>query len=243
MKLSSDSQAIELLQSHSLTTLVQREIERMILAGELGSGDKLNEAEIAMRLGVSRGPVREAFRALEEAGLVHTEKNRGVFVRVIAIDEADQIYELRANFDQMAARKLAPCITPEQLRELKSLLERMEKASSRADADAYHELNLHFHDTIVDFAGNAKLLEAYRRLVNELSLFRRHTLSQSERLPTSMREHRKIVEAIASGNPETAGRLMFEHAMASRDRMHKVAAASTATTPPQDGERGVRQKQ
>ena len=87
LKPSPDSQAIELLQSHSLTTLVQREIERMILAGNLASGDKLNEAEIAIRLGVSRGPVREAFRALEEAGLVRTEKNRGVFVRVIAIDE------------------------------------------------------------------------------------------------------------------------------------------------------------
>ena len=84
LKPSPDSQAIELLQSHSLTTLVQREIERMILAGNLASGDKLNEAEIAIRLGVSRGPVREAFRALEEAGLVRTEKNRGVFVRAAA---------------------------------------------------------------------------------------------------------------------------------------------------------------
>src|SRR5271169_6787142 len=100
MKPTPESQAIELLQSHSLTTLVQREVERMILAGDIASGDKLNEADIAARLGVSRGPVREAFRALEESGLVRTEKNRGVFVRVIAIEEADEIYEVRAALDE-----------------------------------------------------------------------------------------------------------------------------------------------
>jgi phosphonate utilization transcriptional regulator len=231
MKPSPDIHAIELLQSQSLTTLVQREIERMILAGSLASGDKLNEAEIAAQFGVSRGPVREAFRALEEAGLVHTEKNRGVFVRVITLDEADQIYELRANFDQMAGRKLAARVTPDELKELRSLLERMEKATARDDPDSYHQLNLRFHDSIVAYAGNAKLLEAYRRLVNELNLFRRHTLAQRDRLPTSTREHKKIVEAIASGNPETTGKLLFDHAMASRDRIHRIVAANAERAP------------
>jgi phosphonate utilization transcriptional regulator len=226
-----DTQAIELLQSQSLTTLVQREIERMILAGSLASGDKLNEAEIATQFGVSRGPVREAFRALEEAGLVHTEKNRGVFVRVITLDEADQIYELRANFDQMAGRKLAARVTADELKELRGMLERMEKAAAREDPDGYHQLNLRFHDSIVAYAGNAKLLEAYRRLVNELNLFRRHTLAQRDRLPTSIREHKKIVEAIASGNPETTGKLLFDHAMASRDRIHRIVAANAEQVP------------
>ena len=72
---------IALLQIELAPTLVQHELERMILAGELAPGAKLNEVAIAERLGVSRGPVREAFRALEEAGLVRLEKNRGVFVR------------------------------------------------------------------------------------------------------------------------------------------------------------------
>ncbi len=72
---------IALLQSNSLPSVVQQEIERMILAGELAPGAKLNEACAGRTLGVSRGPVREAFRMLEEAGLVRQEKNRGVFVR------------------------------------------------------------------------------------------------------------------------------------------------------------------
>jgi len=72
-----------LLQTSSLTSVVQGELERMILSGELAPGAKLTEMALATRLGVSRGPLREAFRMLEEAGLVRTEKNRGVFVRDI----------------------------------------------------------------------------------------------------------------------------------------------------------------
>src|SRR4051812_36757955 len=80
--------SIAVLQSHSLPALVQRDIERMILSGELAPGGKLNEAALADLLGVSRGPIREAFRALEESGLVRLEKNRGVYVRQIPVEEA-----------------------------------------------------------------------------------------------------------------------------------------------------------
>ncbi|HEU5176090.1 MAG TPA: GntR family transcriptional regulator, partial [Burkholderiales bacterium] len=92
--------AIELVRQESLTSLVQREIERRILAGELTPGAKLNEAELAAALGVSRGPLREAFRALAQAGLVHTEKNRGVFVRQVSLEEANEIFEVRAALER-----------------------------------------------------------------------------------------------------------------------------------------------
>ena len=96
---SSTDQAIRLLREHSLSSLVERELERQIISGEIASGSKLNETDIAEELGVSRGPVREALRALEQVGLVYNEKNRGVFVRQISIEEADQIYEVRAALD------------------------------------------------------------------------------------------------------------------------------------------------
>ncbi|MDO9439952.1 MAG: GntR family transcriptional regulator, partial [Beijerinckiaceae bacterium] len=92
----STQSTIALLQTSSLTSVVQGELERMILSGELAPGAKLTEMTLAARLGVSRGPLREAFRMLEEAGLVRTEKNRGVFVRDIPIDEAVEIFDLRA---------------------------------------------------------------------------------------------------------------------------------------------------
>ena len=102
-----DDHPIALIQMNSLPGLVQRELERMILAGDLPAGSPLRETEVASMLGVSRGPVREAFRALEESGLVRLEKNRGVFVRQIDIDEADQIFELRAVLDEFAGRRAA----------------------------------------------------------------------------------------------------------------------------------------
>ena len=159
---------IALVQSSSLPMLVQKELERLILAGEIAIGAKLNEVALAERLGVSRGPVREAFRALEESGLVHLEKNRGVFVRQIGIEEADEIYEVRAALDEWVGRRLAQTATAGQLKELKAIVERMDRAAAKNELDAWHVLNLEFHDRLVEYAGNAKLLAVYRRLVNEL---------------------------------------------------------------------------
>ena len=93
------AEVIALVRENSLPTLVQRELERLILAGDLPAGGKLTEASVAELLGVSRGPVREAFRAMEASGLVRFEKNRGVFVRQPSVAEADEIYEVRAALD------------------------------------------------------------------------------------------------------------------------------------------------
>ena len=90
------SMAIEMLREHSLATLAQQELERRIISGEIAAGTKLNEVEVAAALGVSRGPVREAFSALSQAGLVRVEKNRGVFVRQVSLEEANEFYEVRA---------------------------------------------------------------------------------------------------------------------------------------------------
>ncbi len=210
---------IALLQRNSLTSVVQGELERLILSGELAPGDKLTEMTLAARLGVSRGPLREAFRMLEEAGLVRTEKNRGVFVRDIPIDEAIEIFDLRAAMDQMVGRQLARSISPAQLKELRALVDAMERAVKAGNAHDYHLLNLQFHDRLVEMAGNRKLCAIYRKLIKELSLFRRLNLEdRSEVMPLSASEHRAILKAIASGNADAAGRALFDHVMESKER-------------------------
>ncbi len=217
-----DDHPITLLQANSLPTLVQRELERMILAGDLAAGEQLREIEVAAMLGVSRGPVREAFRALEESGLVRLEKNRGVYVRQISVAEADEIYEIRAILDEFVGRRLAETITPAQVRELRQIVTQLEAAAANNDIDAYLAANVSFHDRLVALAGNAKLLIVYRRLVNELHLFRRKTLAQGGTLPASTREHREILKLIADRQSAAAGRALHEHVMASRSRMHKT---------------------
>jgi phosphonate utilization transcriptional regulator len=209
---------IALLQNSSLSVVVQQEIERAILSGEYLPGAKLNEAALADRLGVSRGPIREAFLMLDEAGLVRTEKNRGVFVRNIPIDEALEIFDLRAAMDEWVGKRLAASITPDQLQEIKALVADMETAVDAQDAHQYHVLNLKFHDLMVEITGNRKLTDTYRKLIKELSLFRRQNLTDTVLMKTFLAEHKLIVKAIASGDAAAAGRAMVDHVMQSRQR-------------------------
>jgi phosphonate utilization transcriptional regulator len=223
---------IELLQSHSLSTAVRRELERRILAGELLPGAKLNEEALAADLRVSRGPVREAFRALEQAGLVRTEKNRGVFVRSLTHFEADELYEVRAGLDALIGRLAAERCTPAQVDALRQLLKEMERAARRRSVDDYYPLNVRFHDLLAQFTGNATLLATYRRLVNELHLYRRETLEHGpDSFPTSTNEHLAIVEAVSRGDAERASRLLHDHAMESRERLHRTLDRPSAEPP------------
>jgi phosphonate utilization transcriptional regulator len=224
--------AIAVLQAHSLPNLVQGELERMILSGELPPATKLTEMTLAARLGVSRGPLREAFRMLEEAGLVRTEKNRGVYVRDVPLDEAIEIFDLRAAMEELVGRQLAERVTSVQLAELKAMAEKMEGLGQSGDSRAYHLLNLAFHDRLVELAGNRKVTALYRKLIKELSLFRRMNLAhlaEGGQLPLSAGEHREIVRAIGAGDSQAAGRAMYEHVMESKARMVSQQAVSVVS--------------
>jgi len=217
---------LDLLRSRSLGRAAQQEIEHLILSGALRPGERLTEAHLSQRLGVSRGPIRDAFRMLEEDGLVRQEKNRGAFVRDIALDEAAEIYDLRAAMDQLVGRRLAGALAPPQLKALRAQVETMDQSARAGDADTYHRLNLQFHDTLVEFAGNRKLAAIYRKLVKELALFRRRNLEQVAILPRSLAEHRAILKAIAAGDAALAARLLYEHAIEGKERMLATGVAS-----------------
>src|SRR5919112_3447362 len=106
---------LRIRRTESLTSLVRRELERMIEVGELKAGDRLNENALALKLGVSRGPVREACRGLEQSGLVQVIVNRGVFVREISNRQAWELYEIRANLYGLAGRPLAAWVGAAQV--------------------------------------------------------------------------------------------------------------------------------
>jgi DNA-binding GntR family transcriptional regulator len=147
-----------------------------------------------------------------------------VFVRAVPLEEAIEIYDLRAVMDELVGRRLAATLTAEQARQVRAIVEHMEQAARAGDADHYHLLNLQFHDTLVEFAGNAKLAAIYRRMVKELALFRRRNLAHKEVLPQSAAEHRQILKAISSGDPEQAARAMYAHVIESKERMLRIEA-------------------
>lgn len=203
--------SLDFLQTKTVPDLVQAEILRMIKAGQLQAGGKLNEISLAQHLRVSRGPIREAFRALEEAGLVKLEKNRGVFVREISPQEAAELYGLRATLDEMAGRSLALSITDAQLQELEDMLHRLDVAAENGAIEVYFPLNIAFHDRIVELTGNATLLEFYRRVIDRMHLIRRQSFAARDGANPSRTEHRAIVEGLASRDAVRAASCLRRH--------------------------------
>jgi DNA-binding GntR family transcriptional regulator len=228
---------LEFLQNHSLTSVLQRELETLVLSGEFQPGERLNENSLAVRFSVSRGPVREVCRALAEKGLLELVPNRGVFMRRIDEAQASELYDVRAGLFAAANRILATKVTKQQISTLESLLERMEAAVTSQSLDDYYPLNLEFHDSILRFAGNGRLHKAYAELIKELHLFRERALLQGGGLAVSNLEHRRIVAALKAGDAAGAMEAAFVHVQSGKSRMilpHEPPAPPAASS----GEKG-----
>ena len=119
------------------------------------------------------------------------------------------------------------------LQRLRDTVKRMHAAGRTRDVDAYFPLNLQFHELLAESAGNAALLDNYRRVTKQLSLFRRETLARNaEHIPVSTRDHEAIVNAVAKGDGELAQRLLFEHVIDSRERLHAALRSPRAVAAP-----------
>jgi DNA-binding GntR family transcriptional regulator len=203
------------LRDHSLTDVIQQEIEKLLFTDELRPGDRINEKQLAERLGVSRAPVREATRALQEMGLVELIKNRGVFVRTVNVKQVVDIFNIRGQLAELAASEAARRITDSAAQLLASLIERMHGA---ATAEEYLPLNLEFHRRIFLLSDNERLASLDLSLGKEVWLFRLRGLRSKGSIQTSQEEHRMILESLRARNSELAGRLFSQHILAGRDR-------------------------
>jgi len=214
--------ALAAVRDVSLAKMVREDVLALILRGDLKPGSRINEPDVAERLGVSRVPVREALRELEATGLVVSRKNVGVFVRELAPREVDELYELRAVLDGHAGTRAA-ALGGAPRRALSKALDAataaMRKAARRGDVPAYYDENLRFHWAIVEAAGNGKFAEAYRGVVQQLHLWRLKNLSQPVGMAASIAEHEAIAKAVREGDSATAGRLLADHVGAARQRL------------------------
>jgi DNA-binding GntR family transcriptional regulator len=204
--------------ANTLTGVVQHEIERMILSGELKPGQRLNEKAVADKLSVSRGPVREACRSLAELGLVYLIPQRGVFIQRVTRDDAIEVYDLRAGLTALAASLLAPILTKDMANQLDTYIDEMQDAADQGDFSRFDPLNLEFHDFMVRSTGNSRLTKLYRGFVKEFHLFRVHGLVQRGALLQSNDEHREIVNALKSGNTSLSYDTSFSHVSKGKER-------------------------
>lgn len=190
----------------SLTAEVREELERMILQGDIEAGARLNEHALAERMGVSRGPVREAARALERDGLLTSIANRGSFVRELSVEDASELYELRALLKGRLCEMAALRSDAATCHALDEMVAAMDEAIEAGDEEGYFVLNLDFHERIAAAAQSSRTHELYASLGKEVRLLRWHGLRGRATLTASNDEHRRIVAAITAKDTEAARR-------------------------------------
>ena len=208
------------LQKKSLVGEVRMELERMILEGELRSGERLNENDLAGRFGVSRGPVREAARFLQHDGLVDAIAHEGVYVRTITLEEALDLYDLRAVLAGHICACLASRATAADKVELRDFIARMAAAS--AEAQAYVSLNFEFHTRIAQMSGAERAAAIYTSLGKEVRLMRLRVLLAPDATSVSCVEHERIVAAIEAGDADAARHEGTQHHLNGKARLKQT---------------------
>ena len=202
-----------------LPLFISEELKHLIYTGVLKPGERLNEAALALRMGTSRGPIREAIRILTGLGIVKAVVNRGVFVRQISVREMLEIYELRALVFGFAAERATEHITEDHKLQFEQLLAQMDAACEAEDGDLYYDLNLQFHTLVMRLSNNQRAREAYDEYVKELHLFRRRYFNSPGNMRRSNIEHRALYEAIARGAKARAKSIAEKHVLSGRQRL------------------------
>jgi DNA-binding GntR family transcriptional regulator len=208
-----DIDEIKEFQNRSLVEVIFRQMEGMILSGNIRPGERINESKISTLLGVSRAPIREALRLLASNGILEIRANRGMFVRDIKVQEVDELYDIRAALDALAGERAAALISEEQLQGLEKWMQEMAVHVEANDVEAYYRANINFHTAIVEISGNENLLSMYEGICKRMSLFRKASLSLPGQLSVSLRKHKKILAAITSKDPLKAGNVLRNHTL------------------------------
>ena len=228
-------QPFNALNRATLAGQVRGEIERLILAGDLASGEKLNEVALAERIGVSRGTVREAIRALSDSGLIELISNRGAFVKRLTLDEIANLYDVRCALFSMACESIAARVAETPDPALMAALERNMDLSRQAarddDSPAYYALNVEFHAMLLEAGRNPRATAIYQGVVKEMHLFRKRGLAVTQNKSRSIGEHEAIVAAIVAGDPEAARRAAHTHIQNGKGRFYKTLGGDAGSDP------------
>jgi DNA-binding GntR family transcriptional regulator len=194
-------------------------LRQALISGGFEAGERIREVELAAKLGVSRGTLREALRHLEQEGLIVTNPHRGTFVVKLTPEEAEDIYGLRIALEAYAVERAAELVTPEDLDQLQGAVEAF-RAIVRTEPVALAprvELDLQFHELICDLSGNARLLRTWKELCGPLRLL----LSTFQRpyMSGAPDHHQMVVDALRDGRAAEARQILTDHLVDSRDRL------------------------
>lgn len=211
----------EVTDKYSLRGRVFHKLREDILSGKYEEHEELKEVSIGEELGVSRTPVREAFRQLELEGLIQIIPNKGAYVTGITEKDVKDIYMIRSLLEGLCARWATEHITKEQMEEMEENVYLAKFHAEKGHLEQLAELDNRFHDILYE-ACDSKLLEHQLKDFHQYVLrVRKKTLSNVNRGPKSNEEHEEIMEAIKAGDAEKAEKLANSHMINAYENMVK----------------------
>ena len=191
-----------------------KSLEDMIVKGKLKPGQKIKEQEVSSRLGISRPPLREAFKILEAEGLIRREPRRGVFVSELTDTDVWEIYTLKLALYGLAVTLAVDKMRPADVEKLEKIVIRMEAiVAGHRDPDIirYEELNNLFHDAMANIAGHGRLKKMQQSINNQIQRIAFRSFADTNHLQASCKYHRRILEAMKGKDRKGAEKLTQEH--------------------------------
>ena len=211
----------EVTDKFSLRGRVFHKIRDDILSGKYKDNEELKEVAIGEELGVSRTPVREAFRQLELEGLIHIIPNKGAYVTGITVKDVKDIYMIRSLLEGLCAKWATMNITREQLEELEETVYLSEFHASKGHTQQITQLDNRFHEILYEAAGSKMLERQLRDFHGYVLRVRKKTLAKYKRSTESNKEHKQILEAIKEKDAQKAERVANEHILNAYENMVK----------------------
>lgn len=222
------AESMSLEPRRTISSQAEPVLREMILSGRLAPGSRLNEVELAASLGVSRGPLREAIQRLVAEGLLTLVTHRGAHVRTFVPSELRDLYELREALETHGTRLAATRSTAAARKKLASMLSRTERHLTSEDP---YPSDLDFHASLMTLSGNEALVNAARDVDRQIRLARSVSGNDPERARRAFEEHRAVLAALESGDPDAATEAMrthLRHSAASAIQMLEAGSSDRA---------------
>ena len=188
----------------SLVEHIAQALEQQILGGALKPGQRIIEGTLCEALGVSRSPVREAFRILEGEGFLTAEPRKGISVARITPEELQDIYLIRANLESLAVYLAVKKQNPDVLEKLKKLHDQMIQVAAKKHIKTYFQLNLKFHEVMTHACENRRLIQLINTFFKQTMRYRLEVLSIPGWMNSSLKDHTAIIQSFEAGDAEKA---------------------------------------
>jgi DNA-binding GntR family transcriptional regulator len=182
---------------------------------------RLDERQLAQDFGISRTPVREAMAQLEREGFVRSVPRRGVYVVRKTKEEVIEMITAWAALESMAARLITERASDADIAGLRRMFATFEDDKLHAKLDEYSEVNINFHQTIIELSGNQVLIRLAENLFTHMRMIRRETIGEEDRVDRSIRDHMNIIQALEARDTERAEDLVRQHALGLAEHVAK----------------------